>query len=425
MVESVTGSGPSRPDMDRGADGIRAGIQRSGGIEKLPGIRQIIAVGSAKGGVGKSTVSVNLALALIRAGARVGLVDADIHGPSIPGMLGVAAGEKPTLATDGRMMPIERHGLKLMSMGLFSGHDNPVVMRGPMVGKYLSMFIAGVQWGPLDYLMLDLPPGTGDTQLTLAQSFPLSGAVIVTTPQDVSLNIARRGARMFEQLHVPILGIIENMRSFTCPGCGETTDIFRRGGGERLGLELGVPFLGALPLDADVVTCGDEGRPIVADRPDSVSAGIYATIADALIDQLRTNATALQPFRWNWTDDGTAPQWLADAVRPEGARTTPVGVRRRDARTLSILWEDGHADDFDVRELRLACRCAQCVDEMSGRQTLDPKSVPADVSPTEIRSVGSYALGFKWSDGHGSGIHSFAALRALGARIAAERAEHV
>ena len=232
--------------------------QSAVGPEKLPGIRHIIAVGSGKGGVGKSTVSVNLALALQQLGARVGIVDADILGPSIPGMLGIPTGEPPAMTQQGMMIPAERHGLKVVSMGMLTGDDKPAVLRGPMVGKYLKMFVGGVQWGALDYLILDLPPGTGDTQLTLAQSMPLSGVVIVTTPQAVSLKIARRGLRMFEKVQVPILGIIENMRTFTCPHCGESTDIFRHGGGERMSQELGVPFLGALPLDANVVTCGDE-----------------------------------------------------------------------------------------------------------------------------------------------------------------------
>jgi ATP-binding protein involved in chromosome partitioning len=187
------------------------------GPEKLPGIRHIVAIGSGKGGVGKSTVSVNLALVLQRLGGRVGLVDADVLGPSIPGMLGISTGRRPAATPEGKVIPAERHGVKTMSMGMFTDEDTPAVLRGPMVGKYLRMLIGGVQWGHLDYLILDLPPGTGDTQLTLAQSLTLSGTVIVTTPQDVSLKIARRGLRMFEKVHVPILGIVENMSTFTCP----------------------------------------------------------------------------------------------------------------------------------------------------------------------------------------------------------------
>ena len=402
-----------------------ASSQPAVGAEKLPGIRHIVAVGSGKGGVGKSTVSVNLALALQQLGARVGIVDADILGPSIPGMLGIPTGEPPAMTPESRMIPAERHGLKVVSMGMLTGDDNPAVLRGPMVGKYLKMFVGGVQWGPLDYLILDLPPGTGDTQLTLAQSMPLSGVVIVTTPQAVSLKIARRGLRMFEKVQVPILGIVENMRTFTCPHCGESTDIFQRGGGERMCQEIGVPFLGALPLDADVVTCGDEGRPIVVDQPKSVSAKVYATIAAALVEQLDAAVATLKPFVWKWDSNEGAPAWLEGAVRPAGARNTPIGLRRRDARTLSMLWEDGRHDDFDVRDLRLSCHCALCVEEMSGRKLLDPKTVRADVSPQQILSVGNYALGFHWNDGHNSGIHSFNDLRAIGERAAATSVEDV
>ncbi len=402
-----------------------ASSQAAVSAEKLPGIRHIIAVGSGKGGVGKSTVSVNLALALQQLGARVGLVDADILGPSIPGMLGIPTGEPPAMTPDGKMIPAERHGLKVVSMGMLTGDDQPAVLRGPMVGKYLKMFVDGVQWGPLDYLILDLPPGTGDTQLTLAQSMPLSGVVIVTTPQVVSLKIARRGLRMFEKVQVKILGIVENMRTFTCPHCGEDTDIFRHGGGEQMSQELGVPFLGALPLDIDVVTCGDEGHPIVADQPTSVSAKVYAVIATALVEQLGSVVTVLKPFVWKWDSHEGAPGWMEGAARPAGSQKTPIGFLRRDPRTLSILWEDGHRDDFDVRDLRLACHCALCIEEMSGRKLLDPKTIRSDVSPRQIMSIGNYAIKFDWSDGHNTGIYSFSALRALGTRAAAESIENV
>ncbi|MGA2842451.1 MAG: P-loop NTPase [Steroidobacteraceae bacterium] len=396
------------------------------GPEKLPGIRHIVAVGSGKGGVGKSTVSVNLALALQRLGGRVGLVDADILGPSVPGMLGIPTGRPPAVTPDGKVIPAERYGVKTMSMGMFTGDDTPAVLRGPMVGKYLRMLIGGVQWGDLDYLILDLPPGTGDTQLTLAQSLTLSGAVIVTTPQDVSLKIARRGLRMFEKVQVPILGIVENMSTFTCLHCGQSTDIFRRGGGERMSREIGVPFLGAIPIDADVVTGGDEGCPIVIDKPQSVAAQAYVAIAAALAKQLgAAPATLLKSFVWNWDSREGVPGWLESGIRPTGSRTTAIGFRQRDARTLSVLWEDGHHDDFDVRDLRLACHCALCIEEMSGRKLLDPKTVRPDVSPQVISSIGNYAIGIDWNDGHNSGIYSFNHLRSLGERAAGKIVEDV
>jgi ATP-binding protein involved in chromosome partitioning len=399
--------------------------QPAANTDKLPGIRHIIAVGSGKGGVGKSTVSVNLALALQQLGARVGIVDADILGPSIPGMLGIPTGKLPELTAENKMIPAERYGLKVVSMGMLTPDDKPAVLRGPMVGKYLKMFVEGVEWGQLDYLILDLPPGTGDTQLTLAQSMPLSGVVIVTTPQAVSLKIARRGLRMFEKVQVKILGIIENMRTFTCPHCGETTDIFRHGGGERMSQELGVPLLGALPIDPNVVACGDEGNPIVAEQPKSVSAKMYVTIAQALVEQMQTAVTVIKPFTWNWNTNEGAPAWVETAIKPTGSHNTPIGFMRRDPRTLSILWEDGHRDDLDVRDLRLACHCAVCVEEMTGRNLLDPKTIRSDISPKTITSIGNYAILFDWSDGHNTGIYSFKDLRNLGERVAANGAEDV
>ncbi len=417
---------PTTGSHDSHHDAPGSPSQPSPGPEKLPGIRHVIAVGSGKGGVGKSTVSVNLALALQQVGGRVGLLDADIHGPSIPGMLGLPTGQPPAGTPDGKIIPADRYGLKTMSMGLLTGDDNPAILRGPMVTKYLRAFIGSVQWGQLDYLILDLPPGTGDTQLTLAQSFQLSGAIIVTTPQDVSLKVARRGLRMFETVHVPILGIIENMSTFTCPHCGKDTDVFRRGGGERMSRQVGVPFLGAIPLDADIVTGGDEGRPIVVEKPNSVAAQAYAAIATKLAGRLQhAPSTTLKPFALTWDSGEGEPAWVESAVQPSGSRTTAIGFRRRDARTLSVLWEDGQQNDFDVRDLRLACPCALCVEEMSGRPLLDPKSVRTDVTPRTITSVGNYAITVSWNDGHSTGIYSFEHLRALGERGAARVVEDV
>ena len=307
----------------------RASSQASASPDKLPGIRHVIAVGSGKGGVGKSTISVNLAFALQQIGGRIGLVDADILGPSIPGMLGLPAGQPPTTTADGKIVPADRNNLKVMSMGMLTGDDSPAILRGPMVTKYLRMFIGSVEWGHLDYLLLDLPPGTGDTQLTLAQSYPLSGAIIVTTPQDVSLKIARRGLRMFETVHVPILGIIENMSTFTCPHCGKGTDVFRRGGGERISRELGVPFLGTIPLDPDIVESGDEGRPIVLEKPNSVAAMAYLAIAKELAGRLQgLQTTGLKPFAWTWDTGAGEPAWLAMSGGCQGCAASQVTLRQ-------------------------------------------------------------------------------------------------
>lgn len=380
--------------------------------DTVPGIAHIVAVASGKGGVGKSTVAVNLALALASSGHRVGLVDADIHGPSIPGMLGIVVDGPPKATPDGRMIPPERYGIKAASMGLLRSDDNPAIVRGPMVTKYLQMLVGQVDWGQLDYLILDLPPGTGDTQLTLAQSLQLSGAIIVTTPQDVSLKIARRGLRMFETVQVPILGIVENMSTFTCPHCGGDSDVFGHGGGEQMSTELGVPFLGAIPLDANIVLGGDSGTPVVIDRPDSAAAVTYRRIADNLHSSLAGSDTAvLQPFIWNWDTGAGAPLWIDGACHPGGNPLIPAGFAKRDDRTLSVLWLDGHSDNLDVRDLRIMCRCAACVEEMSGRPLLDPASIAIDVAPRTITSVGNYAINIAWSDGHDTGIYSFEYLR--------------
>ena len=384
---------------------------------KLPGIRNIVAVASGKGGVGKSTVAVNLAIALSQSGSRVGLVDADILGPSIPVMLGLDVNELPLATADGRMVPPERYGVKAASMGLLRNDDNPAILRGPMVSKYLQMLVAQVDWGQLDYLILDLPPGTGDTQLTLAQSLQLSGVVIVTTPQDVSLKIARRGLRMFETVNVPILGIVENMSTFTCPHCSTDTDVFGRGGGEHMSAELDVAFLGAIPLDADIVTGGDGGQPIVIERPQSVAAGTYRHLADTIDAHLQgLTAAVLGSFSWTWDTNQGAPGWFDAAATPDGSPTTPIGFAQRDRTTLSVLWEDGRHDDIDVRDLRLACRCAACVEEMSGRPLLDPATIAADVAPRSITGIGNYAITITWSDGHSTGIYAFDNLRALAER---------
>jgi ATP-binding protein involved in chromosome partitioning len=394
--------------------------------QKLPGIAHVIAVGSGKGGVGKTTVSVNLAVALGQVGHAVGLVDADVLGPSVPGMLGLDISQPPLITADQQLVPADRHGIQTISMAMLTGDDQPAILRGPMVSKYLNLFIGTVAWGALDYLILDLPPGTGDTQLTLAQSVPLSGAIIVTTPQDVSLKIARRGLRMFQTVHVPILGIIENMSTFTCPHCGQDTDVFRHGGGQRMSRELEVPFLGRIPLYPEIATGGDEGRPIVASDPGSLAAQAYRAIAAELLAQVRQlPAAALGAFVWSWDTGQGQPAWVETATRPTGSPTHAIGFRRRDARTLSVLWEDGRKTDFDVRDLRLACRCALCLEEMSGRPLLDPKSVPLDVTPRFITSVGNYAITLHWSDGHDTGIYSFKYLRQLGEREATGAVEDV
>ncbi|GAC1343334.1 MAG: Mrp/NBP35 family ATP-binding protein [Acetobacteraceae bacterium] len=255
----------------------------------MPGVRHIVAVASGKGGVGKSTTAVNLAVALARAGHRVGLLDADVYGPSLPRMLGVSG--KPELA-DGKLLPIRAWGLLAMSIGLLVDQDTAMIWRGPMVMSALEQMMGQVVWGELDVLIVDMPPGTGDAQLTMAQRVSLSGAVIVSTPQDIALIDARRGVRMFEKVLVPVLGLVENMSTFVCPHCGTATPLFGHGGARREAEALGVPFLGEVPLLLDIRTTSDEGTPITAQAPDSPAALAYAAIAARLWASLATPRAA-------------------------------------------------------------------------------------------------------------------------------------
>jgi ATP-binding protein involved in chromosome partitioning len=250
----------------------------------LPQVRFKVAVASGKGGVGKSTVAANLALALGRTGHRVGLMDSDIYGPSQQMMMGID--EKPYVNEQNQIVPIERYGVRVISLGFLMDVDQPVIWRGPMVMKAVEQFLQDVAWGPLDFLVIDLPPGTGDAQLTLTQKIHLSGAVIVTTPQDVALIDARKGLAMFQKVNVPVLGIVENMSFYVCPRCGNREEIFKHGGGERTATQLHVPFLGAIPLDPAVALGGDEGRPIVAANPKSAVTQAYLSIAENVIRQL-------------------------------------------------------------------------------------------------------------------------------------------
>ncbi|MCW8835771.1 MAG: iron-sulfur cluster carrier protein ApbC [Rhodospirillales bacterium] len=246
----------------------------------LPAVRSIVAVASGKGGVGKSTTSVNLSLALAAKGLKVGLLDADIYGPSMPRMLGISG--QPT-SKDGRTMePMENHGIKCMSIGFLVEEDTPMIWRGPMVMGALEQMMRDVNWGELDVLVVDMPPGTGDAQLTMAQSVPLTGAVIVSTPQDIALLDARKGLNMFRKVDVPVLGIIENMSYFVCPSCGERTEIFSHGGARKTAAELGSEFLGEIPLDMEIRVTADSGDPIVASNPESPHAAAYRDIADKI-----------------------------------------------------------------------------------------------------------------------------------------------
>ncbi len=270
----------------------KAGMQPNAGHTQkagVPGIKSIIAVASGKGGVGKSTTSVNLALGLANQGLSVGILDADIYGPSMPRLLGIS--DKPS--AQGRILsPLESYGLKVMSMGFLVEEETPMIWRGPMVISALTQMLREVAWGDLDILVVDMPPGTGDAQLTMAQQVPLAGAVIVSTPQDIALIDARKGLNMFRKVEVPILGLIENMSTFICPKCGEQSDIFGHGGARSEADRLGVPFLGEVPLHMDIRSNSDGGTPIVVADPDGVHAKIYNKIAESVTERLKIESNA-------------------------------------------------------------------------------------------------------------------------------------
>ena len=250
----------------------------------LPEVKNVIAVASGKGGVGKSTVSANLALSLLRAGARVGLLDADVYGPSIPTILGIS--DKPAVTEKNFLIPVTQYGLKVISVGFFIGEQEAVIWRGPMLSKLLDQFLGMVEWGELDYMVVDLPPGTGDIQLSLCQKIPLAGAVIVSTPQDVATKVAQKAITMFRKLNTPVLGVIENMSYFICSHCGQREDIFGTGGAEQAAARLDIPFLGRIPLSTSLRATSDSGRPEMVDAPESIVAKAFIHAAENLAAQL-------------------------------------------------------------------------------------------------------------------------------------------
>ena len=258
----------------------------------VPGVKNVIAVASGKGGVGKSTVSVNLAVALARAGASVGLLDADITGPNIPMMMGVEG--QPTSSPNNKIVPLERHGVKVISIQFFVPEGQPIVWRGPLIGGAIQQFLRDVDWGELDYLVIDLPPGTSDAQLTLAQAVPISGTVLVTTPQDVALADVGKAHAMLTRLNVPVIGLVENMSAFVCPHCGEATEIFGRGGGERFAQEHGIDFLGKIPLDITVRQGGDAGIPAVAQREPGPAGIALEAVAGLVAARMSVRAANAQ-----------------------------------------------------------------------------------------------------------------------------------
>lgn len=353
----------------------------------LSKVKHVIAVGSGKGGVGKSTTAANLAVALAKLGAKVGLMDADIYGPSVPKLLGTEA--SPVQSADGRVEPIEIHGIKAMSMG-FLGGDSPTVWRGPMASKVVTQFLRDVNWGDLDYLIVDLPPGTGDIQITLAQAARLSGAVVVMTPQVLASAIAMKGLKMFQQVRVPVIGLIENMSYYECPKCGHHEEIFRSGGGKSVSEELHIPLIGQIPLDPKMVEESDEGHPVVVSRPDSPMAKLYFDIARRMVDELRS---------------------VVEGHR-KGVPVQIVNVEPNSkAKVAKISWNDGKQSLVRFVDLRVMCPCAVCVDEDTGVRKVKISDIDQEVHPLSIQSVGNYAIKITWSDKHDSGIYSYDYLR--------------
>jgi ATP-binding protein involved in chromosome partitioning len=418
--------------------------------ELIQQVKSVIAVASGKGGVGKSTVTANLAAALSLEGFRVGILDADLYGPSMNLMFGITA--DPEVGEDKSLFPVTvAGGIKVVSMAMFSDPNEATIWRGPMASQMIQNFLFRVHWGELDYLLIDLPPGTGDIQLTLTQNCPMTGALIVTTPQEVSVIDARKGLRMFAKVSVPVLGVIENMSTFLCDGCGKEHHIFSQGGGERMAASQGVPFMGTVPIEPLVGKAGDTGHPAVLSHPNSTSAKRFIELARTLHAQVTLlHDTTLGMATYN-TEGALLPVVALDAPHPaKGGKsaqkpadfgssaqepatgtTYPVPVRIGQTRTsrdtdsaqksdsapkvpaLLIDWSDGMRTVAPFRDLRLRCPCASCIDEWTGQPLLDPRSVPDDVRPNLLNSIGRYAVRIVWSDGHASGIYSYDYLRRI------------
>ncbi len=291
LEEELRAAVASIPDVGQVAVRFTTKVRASGSgksdADPIKGVKNTIAVASGKGGVGKSTVAANLAVTLAQAGASVGLLDADVYGPSMPLMMGQTS--KP-LVRDGKIVPVEAHGVKVMSIGFLLDPEKALIWRGPLVAQLINQFLNDVVWGELDYLVLDLPPGTGDVQLTLVQKIPISGAVIVTTPQAVALADAVKGLRMFQEVKTTVLGIVENMSGFVCPCCGETTDIFGSGGGQRTAEQYEVPLLGTIPIEPAVREGGDTGQPVVVGHPESATAASFRHLAERVAARLAVDA---------------------------------------------------------------------------------------------------------------------------------------
>ena len=379
----------------KGATGDGAGPRQAAAAagpaskaQAVPGVKHIIAVASGKGGVGKSTIAANLALGLQAIGLKVGIIDADIYGPSQPRLLGVSG--KPRVANGKVITPLEGWGLKVMSMGFLVDEDTPVVWRGPMVVSALSQMLRETDWagetGDLDVLVIDMPPGTGDIQLTISQSVPLSGAVIVSTPQDLALIDARKGIAMFKRVEVPILGIVENMSYFLCPKCGERSDVFGHGGARDEAKKLGVPFLGEVPLHMEIRETSDSGKPVTVAAPESAYAQIFRSLA--------------------------ANVW-GEIERAKGTLTPPPHLELADGgKTLKAAFPDGRTFELPAEFLRVVSPSAEVQGHSPSQRVTVPKK--KHVKITGMTPVGNYATRLAFDDGHNTGLYTWGYLHLLG-----------
>jgi len=354
-----------------------------GHLPHVAGIKHMIAVASGKGGVGKSTTAVNLALGLQAIGLETGILDADIYGPSQPRLLGLAG--RPQVAHGNTLRPMQAFGLKAMSMGFLVDEGTPIIWRGPMVVSALTQMLRDVDWGELDALVIDMPPGTGDVQLTMAQQVPLSGAIIVSTPQDLALIDARKGLNMFRRVDVPVLGIVENMSYFLCPKCGERSDIFGHGGAKLEAEKLGIPFLGGVPLHMDIRATSDEGQPIVASSPDSPHAQIYRDIA--------------------------ARAW-SELQQGSGARLAPPKLEiGPDKSVLSVAFEGAKPFALSAEMLRVMSPSAEVQGHSPEQRVTVGKK--RNVKIKELKPVGNYAVRIVFDDGHDTGLYAWSYLQTL------------
>src|SRR5436190_6329799 len=368
------GAAPAAPTAAPG--GARHTIQ-------VAGIKHMIAIASGKGGVGKSTTAVNLALGLQAIGLETGILDADIYGPSQPRLLGLTG--RPQVAHGNTLRPMQAYGLRAMSMGFLVDEGTPIIWRGPMVVSALTQMLRDVDWGELDVLVIDMPPGTGDVQLTMAQQVPLAGAIIVSTPQDLALIDARKGLNMFRKVDVPVLGIIENMSYFICPKCGERSDIFGHGGARDEAQKLGIPFLGGVPLHMDIRVTSDEGQPIVASSPDSPHAQIYRDIA--------------------------ARAW-SELQQGSGARLAPPKLEiGPDESVLSVAFEGAKPFTLSAEMLRVMSPSAEVQGHSPEQRVTVGKK--RNVKIKELKPVGNYAVRIVFDDGHDTGLYAWSYLQTL------------